>query len=109
MTTVLERRASWLSRVRLSASASPSIRTSSLSHLLERNKGCSVRDIMLVRLFDYASAFMIDDPSIEELRKENRNLTLMVQADMIAYHDPEEPPQLGLPAMYVSSGMQLES
>ncbi|KAI0256304.1 hypothetical protein BJV78DRAFT_1170835 [Lactifluus subvellereus] len=35
----------------------------------------------------------------EELRKENKNLTLMVQADMIAYHEPGEPPQLGLPAI----------
>ncbi|KAI9456500.1 Zn-dependent exopeptidase [Lactarius psammicola] len=33
-----------------------------------------------------------------DLRKEEKNLTLMVQADMIAYHEPGEPPQLGLPA-----------
>jgi hypothetical protein len=33
-----------------------------------------------------------------ELRKEEKNLTLMVQADMIAYHERGEPPQLGLPA-----------
>ena len=24
----------------------------------------------------------------------------MVQADMLAYHDPKEPPQLGLPDLY---------
>ncbi|KAI0305426.1 hypothetical protein B0F90DRAFT_1879094 [Multifurca ochricompacta] len=29
----------------------------------------------------------------------DKNLTLMVQADMIAYHEPGEPPQLGLPAI----------
>ncbi|KAF8270255.1 hypothetical protein EI94DRAFT_1723165 [Lactarius quietus] len=33
----------------------------------------------------------------EELRKVEKNLTLMVQSDMIAYHEPGEPPQLGLP------------
>ncbi|KAI0072175.1 Zn-dependent exopeptidase [Panus rudis PR-1116 ss-1] len=32
-----------------------------------------------------------------ELRRENANLTLMIQADMLAYHVPGEPPQLGLP------------
>ncbi|KAI9511150.1 Zn-dependent exopeptidase [Russula earlei] len=32
-----------------------------------------------------------------EMRRAERNLTLMVQADMIAYHEPGEPPQLGLP------------
>ncbi|KAH9058816.1 Zn-dependent exopeptidase [Lactarius vividus] len=33
-----------------------------------------------------------------DLREEEKNLTLMVQADMIAYHRQGEPPQLGLPA-----------
>ncbi|KAH9948511.1 Zn-dependent exopeptidase, partial [Amylocystis lapponica] len=33
-----------------------------------------------------------------ELRAKNANLTLMIQADMIGYHAPGEPPQLGLPA-----------
>ncbi|KAI0268789.1 hypothetical protein BC834DRAFT_867216 [Gloeopeniophorella convolvens] len=33
----------------------------------------------------------------KELREQNKNLTLMVQADMTAYHEPGEPPQLGLP------------
>jgi len=33
----------------------------------------------------------------EKLRKLDRNLTLMIQADMTAYHEPGEPPQLGLP------------
>ncbi|KAI9442520.1 Zn-dependent exopeptidase [Lactarius indigo] len=33
-----------------------------------------------------------------DLRGEEKNLTLMVQADMIAYHRQGEPPQLGLPA-----------
>ncbi|QRV82109.1 Peptidase family M28 protein [Ceratobasidium sp. AG-Ba] len=32
-----------------------------------------------------------------ELRKQNANITLMIQADMLAYHDPSEPAQLGLP------------
>ncbi|ESK95098.1 hypothetical protein Moror_13830 [Moniliophthora roreri MCA 2997] len=32
-----------------------------------------------------------------ELRSTNANLTLMIQADMLAYHDPSEPAQLGLP------------
>jgi len=35
------------------------------------------------------------------MREEGRNLTLMIQADMIAYREPGEPPQLGLPEMYV--------
>ncbi|KAI0051251.1 Zn-dependent exopeptidase [Auriscalpium vulgare] len=33
----------------------------------------------------------------QDLRKEDKNLTLMIQADMTAYHEPGEPPQLGLP------------
>ncbi|KAI0302649.1 hypothetical protein BC826DRAFT_1089747 [Russula brevipes] len=33
----------------------------------------------------------------EQLRKLDRNLTVMIQADMTAYHEPGEPPQLGLP------------
>ncbi|KAN0111495.1 Zn-dependent exopeptidase [Russula decolorans] len=33
----------------------------------------------------------------QEMREANRNLTLMIQADMIAYHEPGEPQQLGLP------------
>ncbi|KAG6910993.1 hypothetical protein DXG01_006047 [Tephrocybe rancida] len=32
-----------------------------------------------------------------ELRAANANLTVMVQADMLAYREPGEPPQLGLP------------
>lgn len=39
--------------------------------------------------------------STEDMRKEGRNLTLMVQADMIGYHEPGEPAQLGLPESYV--------
>lgn len=35
--------------------------------------------------------------STEELREQQANLTLMVQADMLAYHKAGEPPQLGLP------------
>jgi Zn-dependent M28 family amino/carboxypeptidase len=36
-----------------------------------------------------------------ELSEAGANLTLMVQADMIAYRAPEEPPQLGLPHRYL--------
>lgn len=32
-----------------------------------------------------------------ELRGKGANIILMIQADMLAYHAPEEPPQLGLP------------
>ncbi|KAF8595976.1 Zn-dependent exopeptidase [Ceratobasidium sp. AG-I] len=32
-----------------------------------------------------------------ELHQANANITLMIQADMLAYHDPAEPAQLGLP------------
>ena len=63
---------------------------------------------MLVCLFGYASVLTIDGPSVEKLRMENKNLTLMVQADMIAYHAPGESPQLGLPAVYVSRDVQLD-
>jgi hypothetical protein len=35
-----------------------------------------------------------------ELRAADANLTLMVQADMLAYRVPGEPPQLGLPDRY---------
>ncbi|KAJ8086996.1 hypothetical protein PM082_005821 [Marasmius tenuissimus] len=33
----------------------------------------------------------------KELREANANLTLMIQADMLGYHHPDEPAQLGLP------------
>ncbi|KAG6885609.1 hypothetical protein C0993_012356 [Termitomyces sp. T159_Od127] len=36
-----------------------------------------------------------------ELREANANLTMMIQADMLAYREPGEPPQLGLPELYV--------
>ena len=39
----------------------------------------------------------------QELREKNANLILMIQADMLAYHAPGEPPQLGLPDMYATS------
>ncbi|KAG5732461.1 putative leucine aminopeptidase, partial [Termitomyces sp. T112] len=32
-----------------------------------------------------------------ELREANANVTVMIQADMLAYREPGEPPQLGLP------------
>ena len=32
-----------------------------------------------------------------ELHEKGTNITLMIQADMLAYHSPLEPPQLGLP------------
>lgn len=34
---------------------------------------------------------------VEDLKAIDANLTLMIQADMTAYHEPGEPPQLGLP------------
>ncbi|KAI0029712.1 hypothetical protein K488DRAFT_55777 [Vararia minispora EC-137] len=40
----------------------------------------------------YGSRFYAKD-----LRDENKNLTLMIQADMTAYHAPGEPMQLGMP------------
>jgi len=57
---------------------------------------------MLVRLL-VCPRFEVSNASVEQMREERRNLTLMVQADMIAYHEPGEPPQLGLPETYVSS------
>ncbi|KAG6817893.1 hypothetical protein H0H87_001725 [Tephrocybe sp. NHM501043] len=38
-----------------------------------------------------------------ELRESNANLTVMVQADMLAYRSPGEPPQLGLPDLIGSA------
>jgi len=34
---------------------------------------------------------------IGEMRQKNANITVMIQADMLAYHAPGEPPQIGLP------------
>ena len=39
--------------------------------------------------------------STGELRARDANVTLMIQADMLAYHAPNEPPQLGLPVQFV--------
>ncbi|KAJ7639180.1 hypothetical protein FB45DRAFT_1055341 [Roridomyces roridus] len=32
-----------------------------------------------------------------KMREQNAEITVMIQADMLAYHVPDEPPQLGLP------------
>ncbi|KAG1744383.1 hypothetical protein EDB19DRAFT_1827008 [Suillus lakei] len=37
-----------------------------------------------------------------EMRQKDANITVMIQADMLAYHAPGEPPQLGLP-MYIGT------
>ncbi|KAG1789491.1 uncharacterized protein HD556DRAFT_1446895 [Suillus plorans] len=37
-----------------------------------------------------------------EMREKDANITLMIQADMLGYHAPGEPPQLGLP-MYIGT------
>jgi hypothetical protein len=37
-----------------------------------------------------------------EMREKNANITVMIQADMLGYHRPGEPPQLGLP-MYIGT------
>lgn len=37
-----------------------------------------------------------------EMREKDANITVMIQADMLAYHAPGEPPQLGLP-MYIGT------
>lgn len=37
------------------------------------------------------------DAYAQKLRKEGRDVALMIQADMLAYHSPGEPLQLGLP------------
>ncbi|KAK7049718.1 hypothetical protein VNI00_005749 [Paramarasmius palmivorus] len=39
----------------------------------------------------------------KELRAADANITVMIQADMLAYHDPAEPAQLGLPDLSVIS------
>jgi len=44
----------------------------------------------------------------QELRETGANLTLMVQADMIAYRAPEEPSQLALPLRYVLAHKSLD-
>lgn len=56
-----------------------------------------VRDTTLVRVCLVPRLFRDNHPAAEELRKVDKNLTLMVQSDMIAYHEPGEPAQLGLP------------
>lgn len=38
--------------------------------------------------------------TIEELREAGANITVMLQADMLGYRAPGEPPQLGLPDKY---------
>ena len=37
----------------------------------------------------------------QDMYRAGANLTLMIQADMLGYHAAGEPPQLGLPDMYV--------
>jgi Zn-dependent M28 family amino/carboxypeptidase len=57
------------------------------------------RTSVVLRVFRIVTLYNF---SIEEMREADRNLTLMIQADMIAYHEPGEPQQLGLPETYVS-------
>ncbi|KAF8130298.1 hypothetical protein EV363DRAFT_1399468 [Boletus edulis] len=44
-----------------------------------------------------------------ELRARDANVTLMIQADMLAYHAPNEPPQLGLPEYTSDTSPRLAS
>ncbi len=44
----------------------------------------------------------------KELHEKGANLTLMIQADMLAYHAAGEPAQLGLPDMYVTRRFERE-
>ena len=54
---------------------------------------------MLVRHFSYG--FRRGQKFVPEgLRAGDKDLILMIQADMTAYHEPGEPPQLGLPDVY---------
>jgi hypothetical protein len=100
-TMALGRQAFWLSRVRSNVSVSDSTRMSSSSRSLVRNRVWLAHNTMLVRLLGCAYFIVSDTGSAEQMREEGRNLTLMIQADMIAYREPGEPPQLGLPEMYV--------
>lgn len=38
--------------------------------------------------------------SAESLRNQNVDVAMMIQADMLGYHSPEEPPQLGYTPSY---------
>lgn len=51
-----------------------------------------VREILFLLLTG-----MLNIYTSEELRGLSADLTLMIQADMLAYHAAGEPPQLGLP------------
>jgi Zn-dependent M28 family amino/carboxypeptidase len=42
-------------------------------------------------------AHRISDHITGEMREKDANITVMIQADMLGYHAPGEPPQLGLP------------
>jgi hypothetical protein len=44
--------------------------------------------------------------STEDLRDADKNLTLMIQADMTAYRVPGEPMQLGMPELYDPPGQR---
>lgn len=58
---------------------------------------------MLVRPFCRQYIAQLSDSSTGELKAANANLTLVIQADMLAYRLPGEPPQLGLPDLYVTT------
>lgn len=69
---------------------------SSYAYLLVKSKDFLVLVHTLVSFWEFGFT-SVTHWNAGELRAKGANLTLMIQADMLAYHAAGEPPQLGLP------------
>jgi hypothetical protein len=102
MTTVLEPFRYYLLRVLSRKEVYGFIAMSSLLLLPERSKACLGREHMLVSICTaLLSELGCSCQHPEELRAADANMTLMIQADMLAYRKPGEPLQLGIPDAFV--------
>jgi len=69
----------------------------SIAHAIARKSIAFKSNVQLVAFAGEEQGLYGSQAYSHELRQANANLTLMIQADMLAYHAAGEPPQLGLP------------
>ncbi|KZT61658.1 Zn-dependent exopeptidase [Calocera cornea HHB12733] len=70
----------------------------SIAHAIHSRKITFQRPVELVAFAGEEQGLLGSRAYAKELKAEDVDIALMIQADMLGYHDPREPAQLGLPA-----------